>query len=869
MTSQVQHPVLRYSAYTISALLVAGSVLLSVRINSHSVAWLLGFHVAWMCLLLAWRRSTGSPLHRAFILYLATMALYLLAVWNLHINVPGDDAAAALARADWILLFLNPGAICVASAHLRFTRILSGLKSRFLVWVEAASWAGSAYFLVLHYSGAFVVKYFWTGQCWIPTLDGGYGQFFYFTLACQFTGILIPFAALFTDLESRHRLRLIYYMIAAGPLWAACCVNFLISLGWRLYPLGGFVFLFHMAVLSYALLVQRVFDIRVKLRRGLAYAMVSVMLGAAYGVLLVVLPRTGLIEGAQDALAGAMMVALAGLTFAPLVNHFQTMLDRVFFRDVPDRRRLVDAFSRDASATVDPIEIVRRLCVALEGVLRPRRIEAYLRSDAGTQLLYAAQEQAFKPAGWPLTEALFPELERAVDEAEGAARVKLSVPASADANEAAGAPAKPLQFSEGDDGLAVPLEHGGVRIGVLLLYPRRADEAYTEDDARLAETLAATAATALQNARSSAQLAFLRGLTEQAFNRLAAGVLLVAQDGRVLQHNPAALALAGGDDFKSLAELRALQPELADAVERTLSTRASQLNVELILRGTPARTVLLRCESIGHLADSAVFLTLMNDITAYKELEETASRKEALARMGEMIASINHEIKNILQPTRYQVEKLKQSAISDPVFQHAMRIIPERLAALDTMLLSLKNLSRPIELRTRPLPVTALLESAWSDVRTGSGAEPVRFSIEVGGGAEKVHADGQWMRQVFVNLMKNAVEALGGTDEPALELTARREGERVAIDVRDNGSGIPPQTLARLFEPFCTTKSQAGTGLGLSICRRIVEIHGGAITVTSEVDKGTCITVLLPASDSLTPPPNALPASPDVQLSLK
>ncbi len=99
------------------------------------------------------------------------------------------------------------------------------------------------------------------------------------------------------------------------------------------------------------------------------------------------------------------------------------------------------------------------------------------------------------------------------------------------------------------------------------------------------------------------------------------------------------------------------------------------------------------------------------------------------------------------------------------------------------------------------------------------------------------------LKQVFINLFKNAVESIDRTGK--VHLTVSLTDEKVSIRITDNGSGMPPENLKRIYEPFYTTKEN-GTGLGLLISQKIIQDHGGALNITSESDKGTSAEVVLP-----------------------
>jgi two-component system NtrC family sensor kinase len=124
-----------------------------------------------------------------------------------------------------------------------------------------------------------------------------------------------------------------------------------------------------------------------------------------------------------------------------------------------------------------------------------------------------------------------------------------------------------------------------------------------------------------------------------------------------------------------------------------------------------------------------------------------------------------------------------------------------------------------------------------------------RLETQLAEAVPRVAGEARALNQVFLNLLKNATEALEGTGG-VIRVCLGREGSWVVIEVRDDGPGIPPETRERLFEPFFSTKGAGGgTGLGLSICRRIVSEHGGSIRVDSSNGAGTSFTVRLPVRD--------------------
>jgi signal transduction histidine kinase len=173
-----------------------------------------------------------------------------------------------------------------------------------------------------------------------------------------------------------------------------------------------------------------------------------------------------------------------------------------------------------------------------------------------------------------------------------------------------------------------------------------------------------------------------------------------------------------------------------------------------------------------------------------------------------------------------------------------MEVVADRLTAMDQLLENLRNLARPIELRKRCIDAKDLVESVWRDVQNLQISSRMQLVITSMGDTH-LNADGHWLRQVLYNLLRNAVEASQETQTPVIEVLLNRTGADTVIQVKDQGTGIPPELHARLFEPFVSSKGAAGTGLGLSVSRRVIELHQGSLSAQSSAG-GTSFFIRLP-----------------------
>ena len=842
MSALLDHPVFRYSRYVLCALAAGATIVITWLANPHATPWLIALYTSLVVLLAALRRFKQSPLYRSFVFYLITLLAYLSIVYLFFVSVPGPrpDLTLNTMRAEaWCLFFLG---ICTAPVHFHF--VLRFARFTHPVWraLEIGGLIGSMYFWVLNVMGIYVSNYIWAGVVWVPAMEPAYTHFFYFTTFYLSLGALVPFIAMFTAETRNRRIQMLFYFCGAAPSWLTCWSNFLISYGVNLYPAGGFMFLMHAALIAYAVLVYRAFPVSFKVRRGLAYAACCVILGTVYAITSLLLIQAEQQTAVSLAIRLGILLVLIFL-YAPLLGWLQQRLDSFFFRDSVDREQLLERFAQETAAVLDLTRIAESLCGALNAGLKPRRVDFYLKPPDTEQFAhYGAFEGTFAPQAWP-SEKMLP--------AEVAARVTGETNAFS-TKVAPDAPDRVVQMATGDEALAVPVVHGNERLACILIGPKTADEAFTAEDIRFAETLAASSSSVLQNARSYLQIERLQKLTASILNSLSTGVLLITQDGDILTANTAARNICGtGDPFPSkLNALWEAQPILASAIRRALKERDLRSNDELQLEGANAACVLFSINDLNVEDPHGMYVAMMHDITDYKKLQNLAEQHANLARIGEAAATINHEIKNLLHPIRHQMDRLARVDVNDPAaiqkeLGRATAVVPDRLTALETMLRNLNHLGRPLTLRPTKIELQSMARAVWSEISPRQAGVVPAFTLTIAPGAETFVADANWMRQVLYNLLLNAAEATQGGAHPEITLSAELHNAVYTLKVRDNGCGIEPRNQPRIFEPFFSTKGEAGTGLGLSLCRKIVEAHGGRIAIVSE-NGATVVETTLP-----------------------
>jgi len=845
------HPLFLHFDVLLCLVCAVATLVISWLINPHSVAWLLDTYVVTGLLLASLRSARKTPLHRSYAVYLGALSQYLLVVWILHAMPPGRDPEAVRRKIIPLMRALSLGCIYMSVALYYFTLRFAQSKSRILRIIEYIGWIGSTIFYGLLLAGKLFDDYFWAGVTWVPVMDATYKVFFVFTTIYVTLGIAVPLYGVITVRERQRRLQLFYFLLGGAPLWLSCWGHFLISCGINIYPAGGVIFLMHALIMSYAVFRHRVFDMTILLRRGLAYAIFSLCIGMLYGGSLLVFSNwTAALH--SSVISSLLFIFVVGMLYAPLLNKLQKTVDGLFFRAALNRQRTIEQYALDSAATINLESLSRSLCELLEKSLKPRRTMLFLDNGKGSLVQYCSHDGSYVPGQWP-NGAHFPEnYTRTSVAVSSAYRVRSPEPARKP---------QPLQFTEGNDALVVPIIHRDQRLGCLFLEPKRADEPYDEDDIRLAELIAAQSAVALQNARSFAQLAHLEELTRTMLGSLTTGVLVVSSKEEILQSNEVvhSICSAGAEFPSNLRQLQETHPSLVNEIRFLMEGGKPADDIELTIAGIRPRNILLSFRQLASRDDESLCLIVLHDVTNYKELEAVAARRESLARIGEAAAGINHEIKNLLHPIRFQMDRLARLDVNSSVavtqeLQRTTTVIPEQVKALEKMLRNLKNLGRPLKLRIRSVELESLVSAVWSEIATTRAASEILFRINIADDAKELAADGAWLRQVMQNLLLNAAEATAGCPEPRVTVTARRNGEIYNIQVSDNGRGIDEATRKRLFEPFFSTKGEAGTGLGLCVCRRIIESHGGRITVETESGE-TIFRLMLPDTGTASPDP--------------
>lgn len=226
-------------------------------------------------------------------------------------------------------------------------------------------------------------------------------------------------------------------------------------------------------------------------------------------------------------------------------------------------------------------------------------------------------------------------------------------------------------------------------------------------------------------------------------------------------------------------------------------------------------------------------------------LEKELRHSERLASVGRLAAGIAHELGAPLNVIDARAEQLIENAGAAREKQiKNLTIIRTQSARITHIVRQLLNLARPYNLRFEPIEIAGLIESALEGLEAAENLK-IEFAVE---DVLIISGDADYLQQVFVNILRNAAQAMSGDGTLKIEIyETSRDDKTCAVVISDTGKGIAPENLEKIFDPFYTTKDIGqGTGLGLAVSRRIIEEHGGAIEAENNSEGGATFRVFLP-----------------------
>ena len=388
--------------------------------------------------------------------------------------------------------------------------------------------------------------------------------------------------------------------------------------------------------------------------------------------------------------------------------------------------------------------------------------------------------------------------------------------------------------------MGAPIVAVGRNIGVVTVGAEQPDK-YGAKDLAVLTAVVAQGAIALENARLLQLLSSGKRQWESTVDAINQAICIIDEQGVVRRANKvfADLVQMQVTAIPGRPWISLLPPAWAAVVSQALA----EPGAHEIRTGDRVYTVnVVRMEG----SDDEAAVLSFEDHTEKRRLQDQLIQSEKMSAIGQLIAGIAHDLNNPLASVVGFADFLAESDVP-PALAEPLRVIRQEAERAATIVKNLLSFARRQEGERLAQPIQPVLESVLALLRNELMALNVEVSLTVEDGIPEIEINPNQIKQVFVNLLSNAAQAIAASGKPGrITISAKRWLDGVAVSVADDGPGIPEELLPRVFEPFFTTKTQGeGTGLGLSICQGIVKEHGGRITLESSPGAGATFTVEL------------------------
>ncbi len=619
----------------------------------------------------------------------------------------------------------------------------------------------------------------------------------------------------------------------------------------RFSQYGPLFSLVMVAIIAHAIIRHRLMDIRVFVRKGVVYFASFVVAGTLL---------TGLIAGSnllfpekrwrlsREIFLGLVIAAL----FHPLKSRIQHGFDRYLYRGSYNYQKTIRRASQVLATMLELQPLLAYLSDVIGTTMRPEFVSVYLR-ERDSHDYQLAIKRSFMEEGTEddrgtitgnssLASALNGERTHLIRDdlrhRELASKTREAL--------------KELAALSGE--LALPLLKEDQLIGFVLVGPKLSGDPYFSEDLDLLSTLASQAAIAVTNAQLYAEVVLVNEYVQNILKTMESGVIAASSEGRVTLFNPAAERMTGLDASNVRpGPVDRLPRTVADLLQITLADGVPRLQVETTLTGADGQTKVVVCstspfsDTQGRMLGAVL---VFSDLTWLKELEGEKHRAARLASFQSLASGIAHEIKNPLVAIKAFAQLLPKKFGEADFRENFSRVAAREVDRIDDLVERLRVLATPpkpllpLDLRE---PIQETLELLHAQL------EDRRLSVTrlYDDALPSIMGEPAQLKQLFLNLFLNAVEAMEPGGVLTIRLKGREGGTALHVEVSDTGPGISEGALDKIFDPFFSTKTR-GTGLGLAICRGIADAHRA--TIRAENNRGapgTTFSLTFPAAATI------------------
>lgn len=333
---------------------------------------------------------------------------------------------------------------------------------------------------------------------------------------------------------------------------------------------------------------------------------------------------------------------------------------------------------------------------------------------------------------------------------------------------------------------------------------------------------------------------------------VANGILVIDKDRKITIFNKAAESISGFDSKEFIGKnidnfLDTINSDLGAMIENVLNENKIIADVEVTMKGSKNEEIPISI-SASQVKDNNKneigVVILFRDMSRIKEIEEELRREDRVRTLGELSASIIHDIGNPLAGISNLVEVLKDNTLDEEIKKEVLDVLEKEMADLNTLVINFLNFSRTSKLEEEIININELIENLIRLLRIEIISKKIRINRIYSKQPILIKIDKRAIKQALLNIIKNSIQAVDEKGEISIRLV--KGEDRVTIFISDNGMGMDEQKVEKIFNPFFTTKKD-GTGLGLSIAYKLIKDHKGHIAVKSKPNIGTEFAITLPS----------------------
>lgn len=769
-----------------------------------------------------WRARPESPINRWFAIYTITMAAWVFGSAGLH----GGQHLEMWGR------FTFAGASTMPAAFLAFTQRYPTRSRWPPPWLLYLTLAIGILFGACSLATPWVVYNVHLTQAGLTRKTGFLYPAYSIYFLVAWSSALVVLVAKWRRASGMARAQLQY--LAAGvviPVAGGILTNLVLPLltgrstsSW----VGPYFGLLLVAIVGHAIIRHRLMDLRIVVSRGLAYAILIMIVFVTLLGSVKLAGRSAKSLFTQPELVLLGLVSLAMLT-KPVQFLVNGLIDRYLYRGKGEYASALRHATHRLSHLMQPKQLANELRQILTESLVPEFF-----AIAARPLENGPFEQLVDgPPGGPPNPNELVAVAALLFEAPMSSALVIAPDNARGAHRAAHEALR-------DAGVEVVTTLGrrGRLLGIVLLGPRRSGDAYFTRDLTFLESLAEIASIALENALLYRQRIQILEYSDRLLESLNSAVVAVDVAGRITSFNPVSKYLLGLRDHDRGASLSSLPSEvgwaLALAITKSWSPKDIEVAIDHMTRGLVP--VILSTATLHDDGDQiGGALVVITDLSTVKALERQQRRIEHFTMMARFYAGIAHEIRSPLAAISNFISMLPDR-FDDPEYRDtAARLLPGEVARIVGLADRLRLMAPSEDGKLSIVNLSTLLTDLAAIHGAAAEEHRVKIVLELPESATSVLGDRAQLIQLFLNLLKNAVEAMpnGGT----VTICCSDFADTVTVQVLDEGIGFPSSLRANLFQPFFTTKPQ-GTGLGLSICKEIADFHRAALELVPRIDRG-------------------------------